>query len=805
MTVTGKCLSTSTRIHFFKRTLKTIEAQFCQLHPFLRRRSGWMVALLFLGLSSVAGPLTLTTAQPWGTKNRYMLPLDLGDDWQTNVIITNREEQQANLLSAYMSIADRNQLAEESTDGIESVDALNHEKVQALFGLGQVADGPFPSNWYTTEDATQITGLRINLPPPDCQQFPSNCNDLIALSTLDGFNLQPRVSIPFDGAIDLTTVTSDSLFLVDTSGEKIGINQLVWDPATNTLHFEPEQLLKQRMTHAIIVTRDILDTDGKNIKATDAFRDFLDETCGDAASCRYQSELRAAVDAALQHGVPPGHVMSASVFTTLSSTSVMEKIRDQIKSSPAPQAADFLIGANGERAVFNLSQVSSIVWRQQTLDAPPAFTNVNVNLALYRAVPGAIGQVAFGRYQSPQYLDGHNTIPAIGTLYGVPTVTGVETVYFTLVLPSGTKPAAGWPIVLIGNGRGQSKDGVPSLSTAAKLTQHGLAVLTVNAVGRGFGPLGTLTVNRTGVPAVILPSGGRGKDANSDRTIEANEGDIALTPYAIFGFRDAGRQTVADLMELARVIQAGVDVDGDGQGDLDGSRLYGWGLSFGANYISQLTILDSSVRATVLVSFGGPIIDSWRMGIVTRPLAAALLSSRVPSLINLPNNEFNDNLPFRDMAPVVNQVAGAMPIQEFFDRHEWAGQVGNIQSYARHIKRDPLAGQSPKKVIGLFGKGDQSGPNPTSSGVIRSAGLEDVTTFYRNDLAFLENPLTPKNPHTFVQLITDPNMSQIALGALEQGAVFLETDGQQIIHPEPARFFEVPIVLPLPEGLNYIP
>src|SRR5262249_5054217 len=30
-------------------------------------------------------------------------------------------------------------------------------------------------------------------------------------------------------------------------------------------------------------------------------------------------------------------------------------------------------------------------------------------------------------------------------------------------------------------------------------------------------------------------------------------------------------------------------------------------------------------------------------------------------------------------------------------------------------------------------------------------------------------------------------------------------DGTEAIHPEPARFFEVPINLPLPEDLNYIP
>jgi hypothetical protein len=35
--------------------------------------------------------------------------------------------------------------------------------------------------------------------------------------------------------------------------------------------------------------------------------------------------------------------------------------------------------------------------------------------------------------------------------------------------------------------------------------------------------------------------------------------------------------------------------------------------------------------------------------------------------------------------------------------------------------------------------------------------------------------------------------------------LFLASGGELIIHPEPARFFEVPVLLPLPEDLSYIP
>src|SRR5262245_22367788 len=69
--------------------------------------------------------------------------------------------------------------------------------VHALFGLETPASGPFPSNWFTVADPSQNTRLRVNLPKPDCGARPSDCEDLDVINTLDGFNLQPRLSIPF--------------------------------------------------------------------------------------------------------------------------------------------------------------------------------------------------------------------------------------------------------------------------------------------------------------------------------------------------------------------------------------------------------------------------------------------------------------------------------------------------------------------------------------------------------------------------------------------------------------------------------
>jgi len=87
--------------------------------------------------------------------------------------------------------------------------------VHALFDLTTTAGGPFPSDWFTVEDPSHNTGRRVNLPFPDCEARRSDCEDLAVLNTLDGFNLQPRLSLPFDGPIDVSTVTSDAVFLIN--------------------------------------------------------------------------------------------------------------------------------------------------------------------------------------------------------------------------------------------------------------------------------------------------------------------------------------------------------------------------------------------------------------------------------------------------------------------------------------------------------------------------------------------------------------------------------------------------------------
>jgi hypothetical protein len=715
--------------------------------------------------------------------------------------------------------------------------------VHALFDLQTPQSGPFPSNHFTVADATQNTGRRVNLPLPDPNTHPSDFQDTQVLNTLDGFNLQPRLSVPFDGPIDVNTVSSQTVFLVSLGdpldpgqhqGEVVGINQVVWDVATTTLHVESDQLLAQHTRYALIVTDSIHDAVGNPVEASEAFRHFRHEVRGE-----YKHELLDAIHAARDVGVRKQDIVTASVFITESATAILEKIRDQIHvGTPAP--ADFNLGPNGERTVFNRADMTGIHWEKQTGDNPPSFTGTNLNLSLLDIIsPGAVGQIAFGKYLSPDYeIHPGEYIPAVGTRTGTPAVQGTNEIYFNLFLPSGPKPEGGWPVAIFGHALTQDKNVTP-LQVIGTMAAHGIATVAINVAGNGFGPLGTLTVNQTMADPVTFSAGGRGIDQNGDHIIGSNEGQFATAPQTIVSNRDGQRQTVVDLMQLVRVIEVGMDVNSEASRDLDPSRIYYFGQSLGGIYGTVFLTVEPDVRSGVLTVAGGPLAEWTRLSPIFRAGVAYLpggdqLASRIPSLINSPGITeiggvpvsapfFNENMPLRDgipltvrladgtshviQSPVINTVAGAMAIQDVFENTEWVSQAANPVAYAPHLRKDPLPGVPAKSVIFQFAKGDQPVPNPTTTAILRAGDLADLATFYRNDLAFADDPTVPKIPHGFMVSIgsSNPLVARIARGAQEQIATFFETDGQVIIHPEPAKYFEVPIDGPLPEDLNYIP
>ena len=291
--------------------------------------------------------------------------------------------------------------------------------VHVRFDFSSPATSPFPSDRYTQPDWTQNTFKRVNLPKPDCAVRPSDCADIDVINTLDGFNTQPRISVPFTGDIDLASVTSDTVYLVNLGdtltglgyGQRVGINQVAWDAATKTLVFESDQLLQQHSRYVLVVTDGVRDTQGEPIERARHARRH-DESGRDDEQEHEGMDYRKALadgERAIRQG--RHHIVAASLFTTLSISADLQKIHRQIaQSQPAP--ADFMIGNGGTvRAVFPLAGLAAVQFVRETGTAP-AFTPSFLPTPALSVVPGSIGRVAFGTFNSPNYENAARFIPA---------------------------------------------------------------------------------------------------------------------------------------------------------------------------------------------------------------------------------------------------------------------------------------------------------------------------------------------------------------------------------------------------------
>ena len=684
--------------------------------------------------------------------------------------------------------------------------------VPALLGAGTTvlfdpltpSTGPFPSDALTVFDPLQKTGLRINAPVPDCGATYTACQEGGLLDQLDGFSLRARARIRFSGSVNPATL-KDGIFFVALdnltqeepgiykSGDRIAADQVVWDPATNTAYAKPVSVLDQHRHFALVVTDAVKDAAGSAVQPDPAF-----SSCAQGVD-RYCGRLAAALAGI---STAPQKVVAASIFTTMSATAWLEHARG-ILDYVAP-----IVTLAQPQSSFRIADLASLTLHEQTGDNPAQFTDLS--LPLNSTLLSGLDRVVIGSYSSPNFLEADQTIRNAPTLPGLAVPASTNQVYFNALLPATPKPAAGYPVLIFGHGFGDSRFGGPT-AVAPTMARAGFAVIAINAVGHGFGPQSTVTfVDRSG-NATTITAGGRSIDLNGDGVIEGNEGCALVTPIA-YGTRDCFRQTAVDLMQLARVIRLGLDLDGDGTPDLDPSRIYYAGQSLGAIYGTMFTAVEPSVRAAALNVGGATVVDIARWSPSYRDLTTESLQLRLPPLLNQ-GTSYDEDYVLPGQPVKVTTVPGAIDIQNFFETVEWLGMSGDPIAFAPHLKISPLPGLSARPVLIQFARGDRTVPNPSNSALVAAAGLQSSTWLYRHDLARPLAPDLPVNPHPYLVLfvsldggtITLPGLSGLAvsLDAQQQIAGFVTADGATIPDPNGLsallfgiKVFEVPAALP---------
>ena len=651
---------------------------------------------------------------------------------------------------------------------------------RVLFEPASISVGPFPANALSVPNPLQKTGIQVNLPLPEGCTAGSSANQCVniqLLNELDGFSLNPRLMVCFSGQIDPSTLRDGVHIVPLDSHRPIEINQIVFDPASMCAYAKPDQVLDQQTQYVLLVTSEVLDADGKRVKADNKFGDCVKHT--PSGYCKSLSQAIGGLGEKAGNG--SGDVVAASLFTTLSATTWLERARQQVVLAGMNNSG----GLMAPLSTFEMKGVKSIVWKPQT-----GMDGVNYDTSLPLEALTGVDRISFGVYLSPLYLN--TSGPEAGTIKTVPTnlppvPTGVVPVSFHVFLPAANTTSTKIPLIIYGHGLGDNQFGAPTFA-ASTWAQRGFATLAIEISGHGFGPLSTTEIE-TNTGHVSIPTPGRGIQFAPNSPIGPTDG--CILPNAI-GTRDCGRQTAVDLFGLVTAIKRS-----GGLGlNLDTSRIYYVGQSFGALYGTLFEAVDPDVSSGVLNGGGGSQIDVARLGPIARQLGTAYLAGFAPPLLNVPpaspepyfHDRFNDEYAYRGPA-MTSTVSGAPAIQAAFEQADWLGMLGDPLSYAGHLKQNPLSGVPEKRMLVQFALGDLEMPNPTESALVRAGELQRTTWLLRTDWAAAADPRLlsvmqpgvpyPIYPHRFLSnpMIFDPGMpplgTAIAIAAQKQAAEFL--------------------------------
>lgn len=577
----------------------------------------------------------------------------------------------------------------------------------------------FPTDALTVLDARQATGRRVALPTDGCTG-PEACGLVLRLDQLDGFDLDPRIAVRFSGDVDPARI-AERLSVEDEDGDRTGVDRVVYDPETHSVFAHPEVLLAPATTYRL-------------------------RLAGDGAA-------RAA----------------GTTFTTTSATGGLLDLQRQIDSGEAFRTVGIRQPGLRVEGVFPVGGADGAVVTGLT-DRSPGPDRILVATA---QLPEG-SRMVVGSYRAPTWLQRDVTIRQTPTGGAGPRPITTERLPFVAVLPPGPAPEGGWPVTVFGHGYTAAADAVGLAATIN--ANRGVATVATDMVGHGSGPHSAWEFV-SGGRTTVLPAYGRGEDQDGDGVIEDGEGSMATGAAAAVWFRDALRQTTADLMTLVRSLD-GTDVDGDGTPELSGEGVTYAGQSFGGIYGAMLAGVDPAVSRAVLNVPGAPVLEIFRLAEVFRPVVGRLLADA--GLLDqdaAASGALDEQLPGPGELPV---TAGpdALRVQEHLSRVAWLNRSGSPETFAPLIE--------PGRVLVQVAQGDRVVPNPTAHALVQAGGLWARTALFRTD----RTSLAGLEPHAF--LLDQGAFWVPGIQGLAQAATFL-VEGRVVDPDADGDAWEVPV------------
>ncbi len=545
---------------------------------------------------------------------------------------------------------------------------------------------PFPNDAATRLEVDSPTGRRLNL--STVVHLAAERRLRQQLNRLDGFSVFGPITVSFDRPLDLATVNDDTVRVVDLTptspefGQRIpldlgrggvptsfdprdlhsydpkgdrpdllfgddntvdGVRVEHYEVATHTLIIRPLLPLRQRSRYGVVLGSGLKGTDGQSVRSP------------------FPGVNHAAQTQALS-AVPLGDdVAFAWTFTTQSVTRGLEGVRDGLdgKGQLAWLASQPLTFKSITDVGFEPLGEPGGATDRYALDP----TRLQQILEPFAFVGYGVEQVSFDHVAYFVYgmLDGPD-LRSPGSVFPGSTATRAD-VPFALAVPRTTerfKPP--FPVVLYSHGARTSR--FEMMLIANELTQHGLAVMTIDAVGHGpfpgelepilelqaadFPPEIVLAIAQA-VAQTVLGADydvtgktlhdiftdlgdnglfrtffveGRSKDLDGDGVLYSGDSYFVPNPFDIAA---AGQQTLVDTLGVLRLLRrlgpvpagdasaarlAG-DFNGDGVLDVGGpdNRYYAAGTSLGGIHTSVLMAVEPSLVAGVPIVSGGGMTD----------------------------------------------------------------------------------------------------------------------------------------------------------------------------------------------------
>ena len=491
---------------------------------------------------------------------------------------------------------------------------------------------PLPNNLLLSG----TTDLTLNPPVAD----PNNYGDpTVAISTLDGWSTSSPMSTKFNAKPDTATVVpgqSVRIFEVSLTGPGGGVTGISRelaggaefvtafapsDATGRTMAIIPTRPLQQLTSYLVVLTDGIRDPRGNDATSDQTY--FLSKRASPlcvngqstepllpAAQACALEPLRQLTNshlgAAAAAGINRDDVVLSWVFTTQSITPVMQAVRSVTQPGPARLVNSGMnLSAVGQPAIADIYMGTLTV--PYYLSAPSQANPTAPLTSFWKAAPGA--------YVPPFNAAGLSPASTNITFANpFPVKTADVTIPVLATVPNAnsgrTKPATGWPVVIFQHGITGNRS--HALAVAATLASQGFAVVSIDLPLHGLPsdsplaisntPFGAIASERTfNVDYVNNATGAPGSDGIAD-----DSGTHFINLSSLLTSRDNLRQAVADLFVLTASLP-GLDLDGNGAGDFDSSRIQFVGLSLGAIVGTSFLALEPTVNVGLLSAPGAGI------------------------------------------------------------------------------------------------------------------------------------------------------------------------------------------------------